>query len=186
MRRIFAPRAESVVFTVTGLDHEQADAKALDMSSTALPVPEDTSFLGAHVRDGGTSFGLWAPRATRVELALVDEDRNQTNCDLTRDDNGAWTVFVPGVGAEQRYGFRAHGPWDPQPALASIPQSCSSTRTPARLPEVDYSGPILDHTIDSNYVPTPGTRLPPCRSVLWCPTHPRLGRSIGGGRCRRR
>ena len=53
------------------------------MSSTALPVPEDTSVLGAHIRDGGTSFGLWAPRATRVELALVDEDRNQTNHDLT-------------------------------------------------------------------------------------------------------
>ena len=43
--------------------------RRLDMSSTVLPVPEDTSFLGAHVRDGGTSFGLWAPRATRVELA---------------------------------------------------------------------------------------------------------------------
>ena len=42
--------------------------------STALPVPEDTSVLGAHIRDGGTSFGLWAPRAHRVELALVDED----------------------------------------------------------------------------------------------------------------
>ena len=83
------------------------------MSATVLPVPEDTSFLGAHVRDGGTSFGLWAPRATRVELALVDEDRNQTNYDLTRHDNGAWTVFIPGVGAEQRYGFRVHGPWDP-------------------------------------------------------------------------
>ena len=90
------------------------------MSSTALPVPEDTSFLGAHVRDGGTSFGLWAPRATRVELALVDQDRNQTNHDLTSDDNGAWTVFVPGVGAEQRYGFRVHGPWDP-PGLRTIP-----------------------------------------------------------------
>ena len=44
-------------------------------TSPALPVPADTSLLGAHVRDGGTLFGLWAPRATRVELALVAEDR---------------------------------------------------------------------------------------------------------------
>jgi glycogen operon protein len=69
--------------------------------------------LGAHIRDGGTSFGLWAPRATRVELALVDQDRNQTNHDMSRDGEGVWTVFIHGVGAEQRYGFRVHGPWDP-------------------------------------------------------------------------
>ena len=37
-------------------------------TTTALPVPRDTSQLGAHVRDGGTTFGLWAPRATRVEV----------------------------------------------------------------------------------------------------------------------
>ncbi|MGH3338091.1 MAG: hypothetical protein ACRDPL_04570, partial [Propionibacteriaceae bacterium] len=55
------------------------------MTAAALPVPRDTSVLGAHMRDGGTAFGLWAPRASRVELALVDEDRHQTNHDMTRD-----------------------------------------------------------------------------------------------------
>ena len=59
-------------------------------STTALPVPADTSLLGAHVRDGGTTFGLWAPRATRVELSLVGEDRSQTNHDLELGADGVW------------------------------------------------------------------------------------------------
>src|SRR5215210_4397438 len=82
-------------------------------TSPALPVPADTSRLGAHVRDGGTLFGLWAPRATRVELALVAEDRSQTNRDMQLGDDGVWTVHVPGIGPEQRYGFRVHGGWNP-------------------------------------------------------------------------
>ena len=43
-------------------------------ASRALPVPADTSLLGAHIRDGGALFGLWAPRANRAELALVADD----------------------------------------------------------------------------------------------------------------
>ena len=82
-------------------------------TATTLPVPEDSSILGAHIRDGGALFALWTPRATRVELALVAEDRSQHSYDMSRAPDGVWTVFVPGVGAEQRYGYRVHGPWDP-------------------------------------------------------------------------
>ena len=78
--------------------------------AAALPVPTDSSILGAHIRDAGTLFGLWAPRATRVELALVAEDRSQHNIDMARAEDGVWTVHVPGIGPEQRYGYRVHGP----------------------------------------------------------------------------
>src|SRR4051812_19778126 len=78
-----------------------------------LPVPGDTSMLGAHVVDGGTAFALWAPRATRVELALVHPDHTQVNHEMQRSADGVWHVFVPGVDAEQRYGYRVHGAWDP-------------------------------------------------------------------------
>ena len=124
------------------------------MTSTALPVPQDTSVLGAHIRDGGTSFGLWAPRATRVELALVDQDRNQTNHDMSRDGEGVWTVFIHGVGAEQRYGFRVHGPWDPAAGARFNPAKLLvDPYARAITGGVDYSGPILDHTPHSDYVP---------------------------------
>ena len=124
------------------------------MTSTALPVPQDTSVLGARIRDGGCSFGLWAPRATRVELALVDEDRNQFNHDMSRDSDGVWTVFVHGVGAEQRYGFRVHGPWDPAAGARFNPAKLLlDPYARAITGGVDYSGPILDHVAESDYVP---------------------------------
>ena len=108
----------------------------------------------ARIRDGGTSFGLWAPRATRVELALVDEDRNQTNHDMGRHADGVWTVFIQGIGAEQRYGFRVHGRWDPAAGTRFNPAKLLvDPYARAITGGVDYSGPILDHTEESNYVP---------------------------------
>ncbi|WP_375433204.1 glycogen debranching protein GlgX [uncultured Friedmanniella sp.] len=124
------------------------------MTLTALPVPADTSLLGAHVRAGGTTFGLWAPRATRVELALVDEDRHQTNYDLLLGPDGVWTTHVPGVGAEQRYGYRVHGEWNPTAGARFNPAKLLlDPYARAVTGGVDYSGPILDHTPESNYVP---------------------------------
>ncbi len=125
-------------------------------TKTTLPVPADTSILGAHIRDGGTVFGLWAPRATRVELALVADDRTQKNYDMTVGDNGVWTVHVPGVGAAQRYGYRVHGEWDPASGARFNPAKLLlDPYARAVTGGVDYSGPILDHTPESNYLPDP-------------------------------
>jgi len=123
------------------------------LTTTALPVPSDTSLLGARVRAGGTTFGLWAPRATRVELALVD-DRVQTNHDLRLGDDGVWSAHVPGVGPEQRYGYRVHGPWDPAAGARFNPAKLLlDPYARAVTGGVDYSGPILDHVEESDYVP---------------------------------
>src|ERR671919_934822 len=120
----------------------------------ARRVPADTSLLGAHTRDGGTVFGLWAPRATRVELALVAEDRSQTNHDMQLGADGVWAVHVPGIGPEQRYGFRVHGEWDPAAGARFNPAKLLlDPYARAITGGVDYSGPILDHVPASNYIP---------------------------------
>ena len=109
--------------------------------------------LGARLRDGGCDFGLWAPRAIRVELALVSDDGSQTNFDMALD-NGLWQVFVPGIEAQQRYGFRVHGPWDPSNGLRANPAKLLvDPYGRAVTAGVDYSGPIFDHTRDSDYLP---------------------------------
>src|SRR5215212_8519694 len=84
-------------------------------TATTLPVPEDSSILGAHFRNGGALFALWAPRATRVELALVAEDRSQHNYDMTRAPDGVMTVVVFGVRHEPGYGYRVDRPLDSAP-----------------------------------------------------------------------
>jgi len=121
-----------------------------------LPVPGDTSMLGAHVVDGGTAFALWAPRATRVELALVHPDHTQVNHEMQRSADGVWHVFVPGVDAEQRYGYRVHGAWDPANGERFNPAKLLlDPYARAITGGVDYSGPILDHVASSDFVPSP-------------------------------
>src|SRR3712207_3715693 len=125
-------------------------------SSAALPVPADTSLLGAHIRDGGALFGLCAPRATRVELALVAEDRSQRNQDMYLGADGVWVVHVPGIGPEQRYGFRVHGEWNPAAGARFNPAKLLlDPYARAITGGVDYSGPILDHIPASDYIPDP-------------------------------
>ena len=135
--------------------------RSADMTaSRALPVPADTSLLGAHVRDGGTLFGLWAPRATRVELALVADDRSQTNHEMLLGADGVWTVHVPGVGAEQRYGYRVHGEWNPAAGARFNPAKLLlDPYARAITGGVDYHGPILDHPPGSDYVLDPTDSL---------------------------
>ncbi len=121
-----------------------------------LPAPEDSSVLGAHVSDGGTNFALWAPRATRVELALVADDSSQTNFDMEREPDGVWHFFAEGVGAEQRYGYRVHGPWSPETGQRFNPaRLLLDPYARAITGGVDYSGPIRDHLEESNYLPDP-------------------------------
>ena len=117
------------------------------------PRPTVSSRLGARLRHGGADFGLWAPRATRVELALVADDGSQVNHDMTLE-GGLWAVFVPGVAATQRYGFRVHGDWDPSTGLRANPAKLLvDPYARAITAGVDYSGPIFDHVVSSDYEP---------------------------------
>jgi len=126
------------------------------MEPAVLPTPADTTILGARVRDDGTAFTLWAPRANRVELALVDQHRDQHNVDLTLGDDGTWSGFVPRVGHGQRYGYRVHGDWDPPSGRRFNPAKLlTDPYARAITGGVDYSGPIFDHTPESNFLPDP-------------------------------
>ncbi|MFC6359898.1 glycogen debranching protein GlgX [Luteococcus peritonei] len=119
-------------------------------------APIDSSILGAQLLDGGCRFALWAPRANRVELALVAEDRSQHNIDMARNPDGVWIVHVPGIEAGQRYGYRVHGDWNPDAGMRFNPAKLLlDPYARAITSGVDYSGPILDHTAESNYLPDP-------------------------------
>ncbi|MBO0810624.1 MAG: glycogen debranching protein GlgX [Microlunatus sp.] len=126
------------------------------MTQIDLPTPTEGAVLGAQLRDDGATFGLWAPRATRVELALVDEDRTQHNQDMELGQDGVWSVHIPGVGAEQRYGFRVHGEWAPEDGRRFNPAKLLlDPYARAITGGVDYAGPISDHTHESDFTPDP-------------------------------
>ncbi|MBS2937086.1 glycogen debranching protein GlgX [Nocardioides sp. J2M5] len=81
--------------------------------------------LGATYDGSGTNFALFSEVAERVELCLVDEDtdgtRTETRVELTEVDAFVWHAYLPGVQPGQRYGFRVHGPWDPDQGLRCNP-----------------------------------------------------------------
>ncbi|MFH7242304.1 MAG: glycogen debranching protein GlgX [Spirulina sp.] len=69
--------------------------------------------LGATWDGQGTNFALFSENATAVELCLFDDRGQETRLSLTEVENYVWHGYVPGVNPGQRYGYRVHGPYDP-------------------------------------------------------------------------
>jgi glycogen operon protein len=69
--------------------------------------------LGATLDENGTNFSLFSENAERVELCLFDDWDGETRIELTERTAFNWHGYVPGVDLGRRYGFRVHGPYDP-------------------------------------------------------------------------
>jgi glycogen operon protein len=72
--------------------------------------------LGALWDGSGTNFALFSEHAERVELCLYDDSGRRELARLTLPDctNNVWHGFVPGCRPGTRYGYRVHGPYDPE------------------------------------------------------------------------
>ena len=72
--------------------------------------------LGANFDGEGTNFALFSENATRVELCLYSEDgaTETAKLDLPEMQGGIWFGYLPGAGPGQVYGYRVHGPWEPE------------------------------------------------------------------------
>ncbi|MBT8104334.1 MAG: glycogen debranching protein GlgX [Woeseiaceae bacterium] len=78
--------------------------------------------LGPTPDGDGTSFAVYSAIAQRVELCLFDDAGKATYCfDLVRDDDCVWHGFLAGCEVGQRYGYRVHGPFDPERGLRCNP-----------------------------------------------------------------
>jgi isoamylase len=69
--------------------------------------------LGATWDGGGTNFSLFSEHATRVELCLF-EDGKEERVELTEQTALHWHGYLPLIGPGQRYAFRVHGPYAPE------------------------------------------------------------------------
>ena len=78
------------------------------------PRPGASYPLGATLDSSGVNFALFSENATKIELYLFDSSENEfARSDLAEQTDGIWHVYLPGIGAGQRYGYRVHGPYDP-------------------------------------------------------------------------
>src|SRR5579871_2758734 len=76
-----------------------------------LPDPRGALWDGK-----GTNFALFSANATRVELCLFDQsgEREIERIDLPEYTDEIWHGYVPDVGPGQVYGYRVHGPYQPE------------------------------------------------------------------------
>src|ERR1051326_4176715 len=75
------------------------------------PYPQGATWDGT-----GVNFSLYSEHATGVELCFFDD----LTCDPTdviplREVTGfVWHCYLPGVKLGQLYGYRVHGPYEPE------------------------------------------------------------------------
>jgi isoamylase len=69
--------------------------------------------LGATWDGVGTNFSVFSEVASRIELCLFDAEGNESRVDLPEITAFIWHGYLPNIGPGQQYGFRVHGPWDP-------------------------------------------------------------------------
>jgi glycogen operon protein len=72
--------------------------------------------LGATWDGRGTNFALFSSSAEKVELCLFDDTgRHETDrIALPERTDDVWHVYLPYAEPGQLYGYRVHGPYDPE------------------------------------------------------------------------
>ncbi|MFI8993730.1 glycogen debranching protein GlgX [Streptomyces sp. NPDC053542] len=73
--------------------------------------------LGATYDGAGTNFAVFSEAAQRIELCLLHDDGSETAVELRESDAFVRHAYLPGIMPGQRYGFRAHGPYEPAKGL---------------------------------------------------------------------
>jgi len=75
------------------------------------PYPQGATWDGT-----GVNFAIYSENATGVDLCLFDELRSENHETIqVRECTGyVWHCYVPGLSIGQLYGYRVHGPYQPE------------------------------------------------------------------------
>jgi isoamylase len=85
------------------------DSPSLEQGS---PYPQGASYDGE-----GVNFSLFAEAAEAVDLCLFRDTRpviERHRIRMKQNTKGIWHCYIPGLKPGQIYGYRVHGPYDPQ------------------------------------------------------------------------
>ena len=79
-------------------------------------ISGDWASLGATYDGDGVNFAIFSAHAERVELCLFDETGKTETDRITLPEftNEIWHGYVPGLRPGALYGYRVHGPYDPE------------------------------------------------------------------------
>ncbi|VXB92428.1 Glycogen operon protein GlgX homolog [Burkholderia sp. 8Y] len=80
-------------------------------------IAEGSPFpLGATWDGNGVNFALFSANATKVELCLFDEkgEKETQRIELPEYTDEVWHVYLHGLAPGAVYGYRVHGPYEPE------------------------------------------------------------------------
>jgi isoamylase len=97
--------------TTTKLDEAAVQARHTSRLREGSPFP-----LGATWTGLGVNFALFSARATKVELCLFGDDgeREIERITLPEYTDEVWHGYLPDVRPGTIYGYRVHGPYEPE------------------------------------------------------------------------
>ena len=137
--------------------------------------------LGATFDGTGTNFALFSERAERVELCLFAEDASETRIELIEVDGYVWHCYLPQVQPGQRYGYRVHGPYDPDARQAVQPEQAAAGPVRQGRPRARSTGTRRCSPTNSA-TPTPATTTTRRRTrcSAWSSTRSSTGPATAG------
>ncbi len=105
--------------------------------------------LGATFDGSGTNFAVFSEVAERVELCLFDEGGAETRIELPEVTAFCWHGYLPQAGPGQRYGFRVHGPWNPDEGHRCLPEKLLlDPYAKAIAGQVEWHQAVFSHSLD--------------------------------------
>ncbi|UAL29566.1 glycogen debranching protein GlgX [Nocardioides rotundus] len=107
--------------------------------------------LGATYDGSGTNFAIFSEPAERVELCLFSVGPRggftETRVEMTEVDAFVWHCYLPQVQPGQLYGYRVHGPWDPENGLRCNPHKLLlDPYAKATSREIDWDQSLFGYT----------------------------------------
>jgi isoamylase len=110
--------------------------------------------LGATFDGRGTNVSLFSEVAEAVELCVFgddgDDDGDEERIELTEVDVHCWHGYFPDLGPGTSYGYRVHGPWDPQAGLRCNPAKLLLDPYARAIDgDIDWSPACFSHRIDA-------------------------------------
>ncbi|HXI59968.1 MAG TPA: glycogen debranching enzyme GlgX, partial [Polyangia bacterium] len=107
--------------------------------------PRGATFDGA-----GVNFAIYSRVASRVEVCLYDPNdpaRETGRFDLLEVNDFVWHGYVPGLEPGALYGFRVHGPYQPEQGHRCNPNKLLvDPYAKALHGEVDWKAPVQGYT----------------------------------------
>ena len=109
------------------------------------PYPQGATWDGT-----GVNFALYSENATRVELCLFDElgTPDHDSVDMPEVTGHVWHCYLPGLSIGQLYGYRVHGPYEPEKGLRFNPAKLViDPYARAIAGSVDWNYPIFGYQL---------------------------------------